>query len=317
MFIVYFNIVMSNETPVIPAYVNAVEPGLNTGDILTWNSTLHKWVATQQEHIDPLVELPLSSDVNNILTTGLDGKIFLAASTVFDLILPFTYQPTLATDTAYGLVQLADATAITSGTSGRVVDAAQLKTVNDKILDATSSVKGIVQLADASAVTAGTSGRVVDAAQLKTVSNTVLPHISVYRPYGTGGVAGRWDIDNYAITNTQLITVVNLNPTWTVTTTSYANDGVTITQAGIFEISISNGGTNLCPTSVLCEHEIYINGVLSSCSNSVKQCGGGTLVYYYSLSIGDLVNWKSRLGTARDFYTNEALQTQYVIKKIG
>jgi hypothetical protein len=37
--------------------------------------------------------------------------------------------------------------------------------------DATASVKGIVQLADAAAVTAGTAGRVVDAAQLKAVSD--------------------------------------------------------------------------------------------------------------------------------------------------
>lgn len=39
--------------------------------------------------------------------------------------------------------------------------------------DATGTAKGVVQLADAAAVTAGTAGRVVDAAQLKVVSDAV------------------------------------------------------------------------------------------------------------------------------------------------
>jgi hypothetical protein len=72
-----------------------------------------------------------------------------------------------ATTTAKGIVQLADAAAITAGTAGRVVDAAQLKANVPTIADATTTVKGIVQLADAAAITAGTAGRVVDAAQLK------------------------------------------------------------------------------------------------------------------------------------------------------
>jgi hypothetical protein len=70
-----------------------------------------------------------------------------------------------ATAAANGVVRLADAAAITAGTAGRVVDAAQLKSFTPA--DATTSVKGIVQLADAAAITAGTAGRVVDAAQLK------------------------------------------------------------------------------------------------------------------------------------------------------
>jgi hypothetical protein len=93
-----------------------------------------------------------------------------------------------ATTTANGVVRLADAAAVTAGTAGRVVDAAQLKTTNDAVTtattnvttlqtnvtalqsktgDATTSAKGVVQLADAAAITAGTAGRVVDAAQLK------------------------------------------------------------------------------------------------------------------------------------------------------
>jgi parallel beta-helix repeat protein len=69
-----------------------------------------------------------------------------------------------ATTTAKGVVQLADAAAITAGTAGRIVDAAQLKAA---IPDATTTAKGVVQLADAAAVTAGTVGRVVDAKELK------------------------------------------------------------------------------------------------------------------------------------------------------
>jgi hypothetical protein len=74
-----------------------------------------------------------------------------------------------ATTAAKGIVQLADAAAITAGTAGRVVDAAQLKAIGGT--DATTAVKGIVQLADAAAITAGTAGRIVDAAQLKVVSD--------------------------------------------------------------------------------------------------------------------------------------------------
>jgi len=102
-----------------------------------------------------------------------------------------------ATTSAKGVVQLADAAAVTAGTAGRVVTADQLKATNDAMAtaigggitslsgatpisvtgtgnsrtiavgDATASAKGIVQLADAAAITAGTAGRVVDAAQLK------------------------------------------------------------------------------------------------------------------------------------------------------
>lgn len=73
--------------------------------------------------------------------------------------------PPDATTTKKGVVQLADATAITAGTVGRIVDAAQLKASYPP--DATTTKKGVVQLADAAAITAGTAGLVVDAAQLK------------------------------------------------------------------------------------------------------------------------------------------------------
>jgi hypothetical protein len=105
--------------------------------------------------------------------------------------------PPDATTAVKGIVQLADAAAITAGTAGLVVTADQLKTTNDAVAtavgggittingtapvtvtgtgntrtvavtDATTAAKGVVQLADAAAITAGTAGRVVDAAQLK------------------------------------------------------------------------------------------------------------------------------------------------------
>jgi hypothetical protein len=107
-----------------------------------------------------------------------------------------------ATAAVQGAVRLADAAAVTAGTSGRVVTADQLKATNDAVAtavgggitsitgtapvavtgtgnsrvvavgDATGSAKGVVQLADAAAITAGTAGRVVDAAQLKAAATT-------------------------------------------------------------------------------------------------------------------------------------------------
>ena len=99
-----------------------------------------------------------------------------------------------ATTSVKGIAQLADAAAVTAGTTGRVVTADQLKTTNDnvatntgnittiqgqittlqgQVVDATTTTKGIVQLADAAAVTAGTTGRVVTADQLKTTNDSV------------------------------------------------------------------------------------------------------------------------------------------------
>jgi hypothetical protein len=108
-----------------------------------------------------------------------------------------------ATTSAKGVVQLADAAAVTAGTTGRVVTADQLKVTNDALATATAgglsnvtgtapitvsgtgatraiavtaataSAAGVVQLADAAAVTAGTAGRVVDASQLKSTNDAL------------------------------------------------------------------------------------------------------------------------------------------------
>jgi hypothetical protein len=92
-----------------------------------------------------------------------DLKLYTRASD--DTIHELGGKPADASTTVKGIVQLADPAAITAGTAGRVVDAAQLKA--HAPADASTTVKGIVQLADPAAITAGTSGRVVDAAQLK------------------------------------------------------------------------------------------------------------------------------------------------------
>ncbi|MCE2835483.1 MAG: hypothetical protein LW834_00545, partial [Cyanobium sp. 49614_E6] len=71
-----------------------------------------------------------------------------------------------ASTTVKGLAQLADAGAITAGTAGRVVDAAQLKAAAPA--DASETVKGIVELATAAETTTGTDNtRAVHPAGLK------------------------------------------------------------------------------------------------------------------------------------------------------
>jgi hypothetical protein len=61
-----------------------------------------------------------------------------------------------ATTTVKGIVQLADAAAITAGTAGRVVDAAQLKAHSYTPADATTAAKGVVQLATSAEAATGT-----------------------------------------------------------------------------------------------------------------------------------------------------------------
>jgi hypothetical protein len=71
-----------------------------------------------------------------------------------------------ASTTTKGIVQLADAAAVTAGTAGRVVDAAQLKAHTPA--NATETVEGIVELATAAETTTGTDAtRAVHPAGLK------------------------------------------------------------------------------------------------------------------------------------------------------
>ena len=113
--------------------------------------------------------------------------------------------PGVATPTTLGLVRTADNAAITAGTPGRVVDAAQLKAVDAKVAQsdwnaasgsiaeilnkptipapytlptATPTVLGGVRTASSTDAANGNAGKVVDAAQLKVVgdvANAALP----------------------------------------------------------------------------------------------------------------------------------------------
>ena len=81
-----------------------------------------------------------------------------------------------ATTAANGVVRLADAAAITAGTAGRLVDAAQLKANVPTLADASATVKGIVELATAAETTTGTDTvRAVTPAGLKVELNKKAP----------------------------------------------------------------------------------------------------------------------------------------------
>lgn len=67
-------------------------------------------------------------------------KISNAISDVAQVVNPTTHLPINATTSSVGVVQLADSTAVAAGTSGRVVDAAQLKAVSDAIPSTTNMV---------------------------------------------------------------------------------------------------------------------------------------------------------------------------------
>ena len=83
-----------------------------------------------------------------------------------------------ATTTTKGIVQLADATAITAGTAGLVVDAAQLKAAVPP--DATETVKGIAEIATKAEVTAGTDdARIVTPLKLKQAVDALPPGTTV------------------------------------------------------------------------------------------------------------------------------------------
>jgi hypothetical protein len=81
-----------------------------------------------------------------------DLKLYTRASD--DTIHELGGKPADASATVKGVVQLADPAAIAAGTSGRVVDAAQLKA--HAPADASTTAKGIIQLATAAEVLAGT-----------------------------------------------------------------------------------------------------------------------------------------------------------------
>jgi hypothetical protein len=67
----------------------------------------------------------------------------------------------------------ANTASITANTTNITTIQGQITTIQGQTVDATTAVKGIVQLADAAAVTAGTAGRVVTADQLKATNDAV------------------------------------------------------------------------------------------------------------------------------------------------
>jgi hypothetical protein len=81
------------------------------------------------------------------------------------------------------------ATAVTNITNLQT----SVTTLQGQTVDATTTVKGIVQLADAAAVTAGTAGRVVTANQLKTTNDLLISTLTGTAPVvvtGTGNTRG-------------------------------------------------------------------------------------------------------------------------------
>lgn len=80
--------------------------------------------------------------LNGIASGAQAGTVTTVTATAPLHVATPTTTPALTIDhasaTAFGVVQLADATAITGGTAGRVVDAAQLKVVSDAVATATA-----------------------------------------------------------------------------------------------------------------------------------------------------------------------------------
>lgn len=86
-----------------------------------------------------------------------------------------------ATTTTKGIVQLADSAAISAGTAGRVVDAAQLKANVPNINNASDSIRGIVMLATSADVSNGVdSSKAVTPSVVKAFLDTKANASNVY-----------------------------------------------------------------------------------------------------------------------------------------
>lgn len=101
-----------------------------------------------------LMTAAMAEKLNGIAAGAQTGTVTtVTASAPLHVATPTT-TPALTIDnasiTAHGVVQLADAAAVTAGTAGRVVDAAQLKAVSDAIATATGG--GITGLTGAGAI---------------------------------------------------------------------------------------------------------------------------------------------------------------------
>jgi len=133
----------------------------NITGAITYAGTLD---ATAAPPATPVTDGLYVSSATGTTNAGFTGAASVAVSagdwllydgTKWDLVHVSAAAPD-ATTTVKGLVQLADAGAITAGTAGRVVDAAQLKVVNDAIATATGG--GITGITGTAPITATGSG---------------------------------------------------------------------------------------------------------------------------------------------------------------
>ena len=136
--------------------------------------------------------------VNGITVSASNGVSGSAANGVI------TVAGTAATTNAAGVVQLADSTAVTQGTAGRVVDAAQLKAVADAASNAVDGLGTMAQeaaadytkTADLDSSTTATTGQVVTAISMAdgVLSQTTADPLTnaAYSLQAVGGEAGKY-----------------------------------------------------------------------------------------------------------------------------
>jgi hypothetical protein len=133
----------------------------NITGAITYAGTLDATVAPPAKPVTDGLYVSSATGTTNAGFTGAasvavsTGDWLLYDGTKWDLVHVSAAAPDAST-TVKGLVQLADATAITAGTAGRVVDAAQLKVVNDAIATATGG--GITGITGTAPITAAGSG---------------------------------------------------------------------------------------------------------------------------------------------------------------
>ena len=129
--------------------------------------------------------------VNAITATGSNGVNASASNGAI------TVSGVAATTSAAGVVQLADAAAVTAGTAGRVVDAAQLKAVADTAGgNLTTALADYTPTANLDSSTTATTGQVVTAISMENgvLSQTTADPLTnaSYQLQAAGGEAGKY-----------------------------------------------------------------------------------------------------------------------------
>lgn len=115
-------------------------------------------------------------------------KISNAISDVAQVVNPTTHLPIQATTSSVGVVQLADSAAVAAGTSGRVVDAAQLKAVADSI----PSVSNVVDLSSAQTISGVKTFSVLPQSSVTPISNDDLVNKAYVDAQSGGGGLGAY-----------------------------------------------------------------------------------------------------------------------------